>query len=715
MKQQKQALVIFLLLAQGVMLMLMGCASTGSDSGADPEDLSSEETAASDDASAASGDLLEGGTSSDPNAESGSANSIEQEFLTEPDKSSQPQDQLVQENTSPPPLQESPNGGDAPILPSDSAVGSVMAPPAVEVEITGLKYKSNDNGGTVVIEATGPMTYTTRENPDLKQFIVEVSPARLPERLKRPLNTRDFAGSIGSIDPYQTPNTKTARFVIQLREGATTPFVQSEGNSLLVVSSENAEGAIATASSLKKDNEEALVSAETESPEDDVNINLNDSRILSSQSLADFLAGNTKFYGKRISIEFPAATPVQTAIRFFMEETGINMIIDEDVGGTVSMKLRQVPWDQAFVIMLKMAKLSYQRQGSILRIATVRTLQTEEKEAKEQAELTKLSLPLKVRNFFVNFAKVGEVKDRIEEMLVKNEAVKSRTTKVITDERNGKLIVQDTEENLDLIDKIIKNLDMPTKQVLIEGKIVEATEKFAKGIGIQWGLSGQEQQLGAQKLSANLGIGTPSTAGRDLGLGINFGTIPILGDLNATLSLSEIDNKVKVIASPRVMTLTDNAANVNVTSQVVSKVATVTVNPASGGTTNRDEFQTVSVPITMSVTPKVTPDNFVSMKINVSRGVANINADGRATVDTRSVDSNVLVRDGQAAVIGGLYLTDTNEGTTGVPGLKDIPFIGGLFRTRSQTKQKTELLIFLTPRIINQEIQASGANENVNL
>lgn len=592
--------------------------------------------------------------------------------------------------------------------------------PLPEVEITNLKYLANESGGTVVVEATGPMNYVTRSNPELKQFIIEIPNSKLPAKLKRPLNTKDFAGTIGSIDAYQAESSKTSRIVVQLREGAVEPYVQAEGNAILIVATDPkstiAPTTAATLESSKGGSESSGSTAMTETADEntDININLNDSRILSSQSLSEFLSGNTKFYGKKISIEFPASTPVQTAIRFFIEETGINMIIDPDVTGTVSMKLRQVPWDQAFITMLRLAKLTYQRQGSILRIATVKALQAEEKEAKEQADLAKLSQPLKVKNFYINFAKLNEVKTQIEDLLTKSDTGKSKTTKIVLDERNGKLVIQDVEENLELIDKIIKNLDMPTKQVLIEGKIVEATEKFSRGIGVQWGLSGQDYVMGAQTARIGLGVGTAETSGSTLQGRLSFGVLPVIGELQATLALSEIDNKVKIVASPRVMTMTDMKATMEVTTNI--QTLKTNIMASGGAVTNSNQYDYTPIPITMQVTPKVTPDNFVTMQVKVNRSVGNVDSTGKTSIDSRSVDTSILVRDGQTAVIGGLYQTDTAQGVTGVPGLKDIPFIGSLFRSKSENRQKIELLIFLTPRIINQEMQSGGtASESTTL
>lgn len=720
-----------------IVFVLTACATGSGDSDlSSVDDLSDEQAVASADA----------GNSENPTASNDSSGNLEDEFKDDPGQqgSNKALDEAPKDNLQQ--AQETQNPSDESLLledekkdlpPNQEQVANPppAEPPPVEqpvsepvpvpeatvaattpqkaVEITGLNYKANDSGGTVIIEATGPVTYTTRANPDLHQFVVEIPNSKLPAKLKRTLNTKDFKGAIGAIDAYQSKGSLTSRIVIQLREGAAEPFVQAEGNSLLIVSTDPKAGDFAaTGSSLPSNTAagEETVSAEPVA-DADLNINLNDSRILTSQSLEDFLSGNSKYYGKRISVEFNR-TDLRQAIRFFMEETGINMIIDKEVTGEITMKLRQVPWDQAFVTMLRMGDLIYQRQGSILRIATVKKLQTEEKDAHELIEAKRLTQPLFVRNYFVNFATVPDTAKSIKEML-KEGGKDSPTTKIVEDVRNGKLIVQDTEANLNLIEKLVKNLDIPIKQVLIEAKIVEATEKFTRQIGVTWNFHDGTQALGNQSLSLNrLGAGK-LPEGADFNFDFRFGSLPLLGDLDASLALAEIDQTVKVVSSPRILTLTGIAASVNVTENLTSKSTSVAT--ATPGAPPVDTYKEVAIPTTLNVTPTVTPDNFVTMKIGITRTVGTANPGGTVSTGTRTVDTNILVRDGQTATIGGLYQTDSSEGMTGVPVLKDIPYLGALFRAKNEIKSKTELLIFLTPRVVNQDFQSTQAKEGETL
>lgn len=727
-------------IAVGILLLSVGCVSNQGDNDSQFSDLESPEAQASADQPSAEGtEPSESATSTEDafsdfdNKEQAQSQPPPAEEAKEPsaDSDLQQNEQAAEPQT---PLEDELSKTQEPLPPQEQAMVIPPEPPpevntpapepvpfepppkpSKMVEITGLKFKANETGGTILIEASGPLAYTTRTNPELNQFIVEVPNSKLPSRLKRPLNTKDFNGGIGSIDAYQTAGSTTSRFIVQLRQGASEPFIQVEGNTLLVVSSDPTSQAITPTAANFKPNESSAQSdsaghSETalssdSSADSDLNINLNDSRILTSQSLVDFISGNSKFYGKKISVEF-TKTPVINAIRFFIEETGINMIIDKDVTGEVTMKLRQVPWDQAFITMLRMNELIYQRQGSILRIAPILKLQKEEDDAKKLADAKKLTQPLKVRNFFMNFVTTTVAATSIKELLKEN-GKESTSLKIVEDPKNGKIIVQESEETLNLIEKIVKNLDMPTKQVLIEGKIVEASDKFSRGIGITWGLNGGQYTSGNLNFSPNLNVGSAGS-GSDLRLGFSLGTLPVIGDLSAQLTLAELEQTVKIVSAPRLLTITGEAATMNVDSTLVSRGPT-TIAASGTGPVTTETYITNKLPLSLQVTPRVTPDHFVAMKLSVSRAVGTLNQTGQAVIDERKVDTNVLVRDGQTIAIGGLYQTDTTQGEQGVPGLKDIPVIGVLFRSKTEVKQKTELLIFVTPRVVSQDTQSAAA------
>lgn len=565
------------------------------------------------------------------------------------------------------------------------------------VEITGLKYKANESGGTVVIEANGAVEYTTRVNQELKQYIVEIPNSILPKKLKRTLNTKDIKGAVGAVDAYQSPGSNTARIVVQMRDGFGEPVVQQEGNSLLIVTSEAGGTEVAAADESAGD--ETLTQGET-----DVNVDLNSNKILASQSLEEFISGNTKFYGRKISIE-TSNIDVRDALKFITEESGVNMVITEEVKGNISLKLRQVPWDQALVVIMKARKLGYSRQGNVLRIVPLDDLKKEEDDATKLALARKNIEPLKVRAFNISYAKVDELDKKIKDFL-------SERGKVVSDVRTSTIVVTDVEDNLGRVMKLIQGLDSAPPQVLIEGKVVEALDSFQRTIGVQWGFNGADMRItdganGPVNLRPNLAVGQAGLTPGGLGFGLSVGTLDIFGNLSASLALFEKEEKVKVLSSPRIVTLSNEKADISQTNEY--PVKTLTPQP-NGQPIITYQFKPLT--LKLEVTPQVTGEGTVIMKVAVNRqirGAAASTQDDTFSVNSREANTRVIVKNGQTAVIGGIYRSDVTEGVTGVPWLKDIPFLGGLFRGVSTDKQRSELLIFLTPRILAQT-EGSGPN-----
>lgn len=559
-------------------------------------------------------------------------------------------------------------------------------PSASPVQIKNLQFKGNANGGTVVVEADQPLNYTTRSNADLGQFIIEVDNAILPDRLKRSLNTKDIKGNFGAIDAYQNPGSTTARFVIQLRPGVLEPAVQAEGNSLLIMAANT------PAPSETSQEPTSVATATGEAGES-----------LAGSSLSEFLAGNNKFYGKKISIE-TNNMDIRDALNFITEESGVNMVVSEDVRGNVSLKLRQVPWDQALVVIMRAKKLGYTRQGNVLRIAPLADLKAEEDDANKLLVARKNLEPLKVRMFPVSYAKVDDLEKKIKDFL-------GERGKVVGDVRTNSLVVTDIQENLERVAKLIVSLDTQPPQVLIEGKIVEATEDFTRRVGVSWAASGVATKLsnssrGPVNMTPSLNINPGAGSAGNLNFGINIGTIDVLGNLTASLALAETESLVKVISSPRIVTMTNEKADINQTTEVPIKQVTMNGNQV------QETYQFKPLALKLEVTPQVTADGSVIMKVTVNRQFqgANVSPNTDAfPVNSREANTRVLVKNGETAVIGGIYQSDAQNGEQGVPWFKDIPVVGYLFKSKDMRKQKSELLIFLTPRILG---QVDSSNQN---
>ncbi len=591
---------------------------------------------------------------------------------------------VVETPVEPPPI-ELPTETAPPPIVETTPPPEPIAPSGRMAQIKNIKYKANDNGGSVVIEADQPLTFETRKNPDTNQFVIEIANADLPARLKRPFNTKDMQGGIGSLDAYQDKGSSTTRVVVQLRANVPDPTVQAEGNSLLVIQSGD------------QLSNTVLKSASSGSA-GDLNAQENPaaSQILSSHSLEEFLSGNSQFYGKKISIEV-SEMDVREVFKLISTESGINLVLSDDVKGTISLKLRQVPWDQAFVVIMKAKKLGYTRAGSILRVAPYADIKTEEDDSIKMSNAKKATVALKVRMLSVSYAKIDDLVKQVTPFL-------SDRGKVVGDPRTSAIVISDLDENIERVAKLVASVDVPPPQVLIEGKIVEAGDSFQRQIGVNWQASGQPGTLGmasgGKKIIGSTSLAVTPQLGTAVGnLQFHLGVLDVLGNLDANLALFESQNAVKVLSSPRIVTLHNEPAEINQTTEIPLLKQTV-----SGGiVTNSVDYRAVK--LRLQVTPQITNDAAVIMAVDVNREFLGAVVDQQTSarpINTRTAKTKVMVRNGQTAVIGGIYQSDESQGETKVPFVGDIPIFGWLFKNRNNSHEKNELLIFVTPRILGQ-------------
>lgn len=605
-----------------------------------------------------------------------------------------------------------------------------MAPPPQKIsQINSVQYQSNQSGGTVVINSDEPLQFTTRSNPATHQLVIEVQNSLIPKKLKRSLNTKDMASSIGSVDIYQKAHSNVARFVVQLRPGSPEPLVQPEGTSLLIVGAANPSYVRKTENPQQNNAPESQPSqggGEVQasnanvsqgqpraggSSSQEVNPDLTSEGIMNSQTLEDFLASNNKFYGKKISIE-AVKLDINDAFKFLAEESGVNMIIDDGVKGDVTLKLRQVPWDQAFVLLLKSKKLGYKRQGNVIRIAEVATLQKDEDDAIKLLEARKSVEPLVVKRFFIGYADISELEKKIKDFISTTAltATGSIVTtpsrgKVISDARTNSLIVTETADNLQKIEKLVAALDTQPKQVLIEGKVVEANEKFTRNLGVKWSTDPANPAPAGNIIrpSVDFNPATPTSFfNPTVGIGIP-GMPGDFGNLNAALTLGESEDKLRVLSSPRISVLSSQSATISQTVNV--QIAQAQVTPSTGGATTT--FTSVPVGVSLQVTPQVSNEGTVVMDLNIERSF--LGSASSTDIEKRNAKTKVIVRSGQTAVIGGIFQADATDSVAGIPFFKDIPIFGVLFRGSSKVRTKNELVIFITPRI-QKTVQGDSAS-----
>lgn len=551
------------------------------------------------------------------------------------------------------------------------------------VRVTGLDYRANENGGTIVIQTSGPATFKTQENTANNQYIIELDNAELPSQFQRPYNTKEFSGPVGMINAYQRPGTNRVRIIVQLKEATPVSTVQ-EGNSLVVV-----PGAAVAATPLPEVSDDSAEQVAMEGEEGAV---AEQPVALNSKTLDEFLMGDTKYYGKKISIEILDGE-LRDVINFISEESGVNLVLSDEIKGKISVKLRQIPWDQALVVIMQTKQLGYIRQGNILRISTLASIRTESDSARHLLESQKLLEPLRVKVFPVSYAKAKDLEAQAKGFL-------STRGTATADDRTNNLVVKDIGENVTKIEKLLQRLDTQTPQVYIEGKIVESKTADSRAFGINWG---------------------EDSSGR-VGMDIQTGNIVHSGALSLTakLNMLESDEKVKILSSPRIMTLNNQPAIIEQTTQFPTYVETR--DEVTNSVTRTVEYKTVK--LSLNVTPQITADGGVILKTEILREFAGAidqiaPETGARSLNARSAKSTILVENGQTAVLGGIYSTDNTQGNSGIPLLRKIPLIGWLFGQDKMTFDKNELLIFLTPRVINKDkafnILSEGESETDNL
>ncbi|AZZ35876.1 type IV pilus secretin PilQ [Bdellovibrio sp. qaytius] len=627
----------------------------------------------------------------DDTAEAPAADPNSKDEFADFDKPAQ-EEQPAQTQAAPPPAEEL---VDVPAQPQEAAAEPAPQVSNQTAKISDVKFLGNSNGGTLVINADYPLQYKTRMNSNTNQLVVEVQNAIVPDRLKRALNTKDMTSNIGSIDIYQNANSNVARFVVQLRSGSQEPLVQPEGNTLLIVGSPSANGG---------QTPEAMAAAEGGESDDAANLG-----IMSSESIEDFLANNNKFYGRKISIE-TTDMDVRDILKFISEESGINMIFDDNIAGKVSLKLRKVPWDQALVTILKSKKLAYRRQGQVLRIGPVETLAKEEEDAIRLKEAKLKTESLVVKNFSINYADVAALEAKVKDFISEGGAgaAAQGRGKVTVDARTNSLIVTETNSKLAQVEKLISLLDSQPQQVLIEGRVVEASETYARQIGVNFGFNlaqngdanlvipGRDRVVtgngGLSRFYSPSATFNPAATGSFTG-SMWLGQFGAFGDLSTRLALDEVEEKVKILSSPRIAVLHNSQATIKQGS-IIQVPSTETT--TAGTTTTTQTFKEVEVGVNLDVKPLISSIGTVNLDLKIERSATT--ATGGRT--QREIKTNIIVKSGETAVIGGVFTSDVTNRRQGVPGLKDIPILGTLFRTDSNSSQKTELMFFISPRIL---------------
>lgn len=387
---------------------------------------------------------------------------------------------------------------------------------------------------------------------------------------------------------------------------------------------------------------------------------------------------------------------VKDVLRSFAQLSGLNLVIQPGVSGTVTVELQQVPWDQALEQILKINDLGYELDGNIMRIAPISKLRAEAEEQQRLQAARALSVPLSTVIRRISYAN----SQQIARVLTTRGGVMSSRGQVIVDQRTNTLIIKELPSYMNTVIAIIENLDIPEPQVMIEARIIETTKRFSRSLGIAWGFSGVADAAHGN----TTGLEFPNngevdggvqllTGGQNGFINLSLGNVLNTFNLDAALNAAESEGLINVLSAPRVATLNNERASIQSGLQI--PIQTVANNTVS--------VQFVNATLRLDVTPQVTAEGTILMDINIQKrepqlAFAVVGATN-APIATKEARTRVIVRDGGTTVIGGIYEVSTDQGEDRVPGLSKVPVLKHLFKNRRRSDDNEELLIFITPRV----------------
>ncbi len=412
-------------------------------------------------------------------------------------------------------------------------------------------------------------------------------------------------------------------------------------------------------------------------------------------SITEVESQERRFTGEPLSLELKDAD-VKDVLKTFASITGLNIVIDPDVSGSVTVNLNNVPWDQALDIILKINGLDYVVENNVLRVARITKLMQEKRAIAEFKREEERAKPMRTVTKVLSYAKASTV----AQILQQKKFLLSDVGDVVVDERTNTMIIRDIVDRVDGLLALIESLDTPVPQVMIEARIVETTRDFSRALGLTWGFSALGDARHGTTTgwrfphSYNVGGAVDLTKPGNAILAFGFSDILDAFNLDFALQAAEANNLVKIVSTPKVQAQNNQKANIQ--SGVQLPVQTVANNTVT--------VQYVNATLSLDVTPQITAEGTVILDINLQKREplpgANLQGGQNVPIVTRDAQTRLLVRDGGTTVIGGIYRFQDNDSTAGVPGLSKLPVVGLLFKNREVRRLHEELLIFITPRIV---------------
>ncbi|WP_342588587.1 type IV pilus secretin PilQ [Salinicola halophyticus] len=545
--------------------------------------------------------------------------------------------------------------------PDGAANGGASATSAAEPEVTSIDFRRGTNGGGQLQLALNRAGVAAEVSGQGRQVSVTLPGVSLPDDQYQTLDVGDFGTAVQRIVPRRGSDGIT--FDITASE-AVEPLVTQNGRRFTVE--------LAPAGSLER--------PETEQ--------------------------RPSYNGHRISLDFQDI-PVRDVLSIIAEESGLNVVASDGVQGNVTLNLTDVPWDQALDLVLRNHGLSSRREGNVMMVAPTGELASLQRQTLETREQSQQLAPLTTEFLQIRYAKA----DTLAALLQGGEGagMMSERGRVSVDPRTNTLILQDTRDQLDAIRRTVDHLDVPVRQVQIEARIVIARDSATRELGVNWGLSGNGGRHfdlgGAADGNASTVPTTsddPASYGGGLAVDLGNATNPasafsfgyLSGDVLIDLELRalESEGKSQTISQPKVITANQRTAVIKQGQEVPYQEAS-----SSGATTT--EFK--EAVLSLEVTPQITPDDRIIMDLRVNNDdISDTRYDGAPAIDTNEIQTQVLVNNGETVVLGGILTSEQLRTLFKTPFLGDIPVLGNLFRYTQESNEKVELLVFITPKII---------------
>ncbi|NLJ13015.1 MAG: type IV pilus secretin PilQ [Gammaproteobacteria bacterium] len=399
------------------------------------------------------------------------------------------------------------------------------------------------------------------------------------------------------------------------------------------------------------------------------------------------------YSGEKLSLNFQDID-VRSVLQLIADFTDLNLVASDTVQGNITLRLQNVPWDQALDLVLQTQGLDKRKIGNVLLVAPADEIAARERQEMEvQKQIAELA-PLRRELIQVNYAKASQIAALFQSVTSGNGDQRGSVT---VDDRTNSIIAYQTQEQLDELRRVVAQLDIPVRQVMIEARIVEANVDYSKSLGVRWG-GALSTGSGNWTATGQDGAGSPfvdlGASNSTSGLGIGFLSNHAILDLQ--LSAMEKTGNGEVVSQPKVVTSDKETAK-------ILKGAEIPYQEASSSGATSTSFKEAA--LSLEVTPQITPDNRIIMDVKVTKDEPDFaNAlDGVPPIKKNEVNANVLVSDGETIVIGGVFSNTQTKSVDKVPFLGDLPFLGRMFRRDTVTDQKSELLVFITPRIMNNQ------------